>query len=87
MEQSIAQVQLKKPKSDAPPKLFTFDGAYFMHDTTQQMYDEICVPLVEAALDGYNGTVFAYGQTGLSLACTARSTHTCTYSMHQKIFS
>ena len=40
MDTSIAQVQLKKPKmKDAPPKLFTFDGVYYMKDTTEQIYD------------------------------------------------
>ena len=65
MDPSIAQVQLKKTASEqAPPKLFTFDGVYYINDTTQQIYEEICFPLVEGVLEGYNGTVFAYGQTG-----------------------
>lgn len=67
MDQKIAQVQLLKPsgsKEQAPPKLFTFDGVYFTKDTTQQIYEEMCFPLVGGVLEGYNGTVFAYGQTG-----------------------
>ncbi len=28
------------------------------------MYDEAAFPLVESVLQGYNGTIFAYGQTG-----------------------
>ena len=28
------------------------------------MYDETAFPLVESVLEGYNGTIFAYGQTG-----------------------
>lgn len=55
MDTRIAQVQLTKPKStdrSAPPKLFTFDGSYFTADTTKQIYDEICFPLVEGVLQG-----------------------------------
>lgn len=55
MDTQIAQVQLRKPKTDprsAPPKLFTFDGSYYVEDTTKQIYDDICFPLVEGVLQG-----------------------------------
>ncbi|KAM3877748.1 kinesin-like protein KIF17 [Diretmus argenteus] len=50
--------------TDEPPKQFTFDGTYFIEQTTEQMYNEIAYPLVEGVTEGYNGTIFAYGQTG-----------------------
>nr|XP_056717168.1 kinesin-like protein KIF17 [Euleptes europaea] len=50
--------------SEDPPKQFTFDGAYYMDHTTEQIYNEIAYPLVEGVTEGYNGTIFAYGQTG-----------------------
>jgi kinesin family protein 3/17 len=28
------------------------------------IYDETAFPLVESVMQGYNGTIFAYGQTG-----------------------
>ncbi|CAJ0580049.1 unnamed protein product, partial [Mesorhabditis spiculigera] len=49
---------------DSPNKDFTFDGAYFIDSTGEQIYNEIVYPLVESVIEGYNGTVFAYGQTG-----------------------
>lgn len=71
MDPKIVQVRLNKPRSaDTPPKMFTFDGVYFMLDTTQQIYEEICFPLVAGVLEGYNGTVFAYGQTGCGKSYT-----------------
>jgi len=71
MDTTLAQVQLKKPHSgDAPPKCFSFDGVYYMLDTTQQIYEDICFPLVEGVLEGFNGTVFAYGQTGCGKSFT-----------------
>ena len=71
MDPTIAQVQLLKPNNkDAPPKLFTFDGVFYMKDTTHQIYEDICFPLVEGVLQGYNGTVFAYGQTGCGKSFT-----------------
>ncbi|XP_066903859.1 osmotic avoidance abnormal protein 3 isoform X2 [Halyomorpha halys] len=50
--------------SSAPPKTFSFDGVYCMNSTTEQIYNESVYPLIEGVLEGYNGTVFAYGQTG-----------------------
>lgn len=50
--------------NESPPKAFTFDGVYFMDSTSEQIYNDIIYPLVESVVEGYNGTVFAYGQTG-----------------------
>jgi len=49
---------------DALPKTFTFDGAYGAEATNEQLYLNIAFSLVEGVTEGYNGTVFAYGQTG-----------------------
>nr|XP_029135067.1 kinesin-like protein KIF17 [Labrus bergylta] len=65
MDLHRCQCFIEKPGVvDEPPKQFTFDGTYFMDQTTEQMYNEIAYPLVEGVTEGYNGTIFAYGQTG-----------------------
>ncbi|KAF3690199.1 Kinesin-like protein KIF17 [Channa argus] len=65
MDQHGCQCFIEKPGvADEPPKQFTFDGTYFIDQTTEQMYNEIAYPLVEGVTEGYNGTIFAYGQTG-----------------------
>ncbi|KAI3369314.1 hypothetical protein L3Q82_007564 [Scortum barcoo] len=65
MDLHRCQCFIEKPgASDEPPKQFTFDGTYFIDQTTEQMYNEIAYPLVEGVTEGYNGTIFAYGQTG-----------------------
>ena len=43
--------------------LFTFINS-FCSSKQRDLYDESFSPIVEAVLEGYNGTVFAYGQTG-----------------------
>ncbi|XP_055613110.1 kinesin-like protein Klp68D [Uranotaenia lowii] len=45
-------------------KMFTYDAVYDANSTQQQLYDEVVRPLVCSALEGFNGCVFAYGQTG-----------------------
>ncbi|XP_062842344.1 kinesin-like protein KIF17 isoform X2 [Trichomycterus rosablanca] len=65
VDTSRCQCFIKKPgAAEEPPKQFTFDGTYFIEQTTEQMYNEIAYPLVEGVTEGYNGTIFAYGQTG-----------------------
>jgi len=71
MDPSIGQVSIVKPDApDQPPKSFTFDGVYFMDSITENIYNEIVFPLVEGVIEGYNGTVFAYGQTGCGKSFT-----------------
>ncbi|VDP70621.1 unnamed protein product [Echinostoma caproni] len=53
-----------------PPKIFFFDGAYDISSTTEQIYNDIAYPLVEGVTEGYNGTIFAYGQTGCGKSFT-----------------
>lgn len=51
-------------KKDSEKKHFTFDHV-FEHDSNQkQVYCTIAKPVVESVLQGYNGTILAYGQTG-----------------------
>ncbi|XP_058459454.1 kinesin-like protein Klp68D [Malaya genurostris] len=45
-------------------KMFTYDAVYDWSSTQQQLYDEVIRPLVYSVLEGFNGCVFAYGQTG-----------------------
>ncbi|XP_078580045.1 uncharacterized protein LOC144864124 isoform X3 [Branchiostoma floridae x Branchiostoma japonicum] len=40
-----------------------FDRVFDHEETTQDVYDEIAQPIIESVMEGYNGTIFAYGQT------------------------
>ncbi|XP_062293699.1 centromere-associated protein E [Scomber scombrus] len=44
-------------------KSFSFDRVFIAEETTKQLYQGIAKPLVVSAVEGYNGTIFAYGQT------------------------
>uniref|UniRef100_A0A8C2JDS4 Kinesin-like protein n=1 Tax=Cyprinus carpio TaxID=7962 RepID=A0A8C2JDS4_CYPCA len=46
------------------PKVFTFDSVYDWNSKQMELYDETFRPLVDSVLFGFNGTIFAYGQTG-----------------------
>ena len=66
------QIELKNPKADdrEPPKLFTFDKAYGPTSKQRDIYDQVAAPIVDAVMNGYNGTMFAYGQTGAGKSFT-----------------
>ncbi|XP_034836634.1 kinesin-like protein Klp68D isoform X2 [Maniola hyperantus] len=65
-------VQVYNPKGQ--DKLFTYDAAYDYTADTQTIYDEMVRPLVASVLDGFNGCVFAYGQTGTGKTHTMEGT-------------
>ncbi|XP_066144487.1 osmotic avoidance abnormal protein 3-like isoform X2 [Euwallacea fornicatus] len=54
----------------AYPKTFTFDSTYDQNSNTEAIYNDICYPLVESVLEGYNATIFVYGQTGCGKSFT-----------------
>lgn len=64
VDTSNNSIQLYKPNSKEVPKRFTFDAVYGVDSQQDQIYNETAFPLVESVLEGYNGTIFAYGQTG-----------------------
>lgn len=59
------RVYLENPSDKkAPEKQFVFDNAYDGNSSNETIYGDICYSLVESVLEGYNSTIFAYGQTG-----------------------
>ena len=75
VDESRNQVVLKtdptsKTTLNKEPKCFTFDGAYGVNSKTSNIYAESAASLVESVIDGFNGTVFAYGQTGCGKSYT-----------------
>uniref|UniRef100_A0A4W6DKY5 Kinesin-like protein n=1 Tax=Lates calcarifer TaxID=8187 RepID=A0A4W6DKY5_LATCA len=66
MDLRLGQVILRNPRASAsePQKTFTFDAVYDASSKQRDLYDESVRPLIDSALAGFNGTIFAYGQTG-----------------------
>ncbi|KAJ8952702.1 hypothetical protein NQ318_021019 [Aromia moschata] len=61
----VIEVENPRARSDNEKnKMFTYDAVYDENSTQQNLYDETVRPLVASVLEGYNGCVFAYGQTG-----------------------
>jgi len=63
-EQGVVQVRNPALPDSELPKSFTFDSVLSQSCTQKSLYDKCAAPIVDSVLQGYNGTVFAYGQTG-----------------------
>lgn len=50
------------------------DYIFDMGQTNQDVFDAIVKPIVEAAMNGFNGTIFTYGQTGSGKTYTMMGT-------------
>lgn len=67
------RLHLEKPSRQGGPatsRPFIFDGVLGQSATQSDVYRVVALPIVDDVLEGYNGTILAYGQTG------AGKTHT-----------
>lgn len=67
---------IKPYTTNEKPKTFKFDHIFPESTTQMEIYRRVALPVVDKVLNGYNGTIFAYGQTGTG--------KTYTMSGHQK---
>ena len=62
-------ISLKNPKATEgePSKDFFFDAVFGPNVEQKYIYDVCASSVVESVLNGYNGTIFAYGQVFFKL--------------------
>lgn len=58
------QITLQNSSDADVQKVFAFDSVFPPTISQEAVYEEAAFKLVESVLEGYNGTIFAYGQTG-----------------------
>ncbi|XP_075499281.1 kinesin-like protein KIN-UC [Primulina tabacum] len=56
--------KLKLKKNNWNSEAYRFDEVFTQSVSQKHVYEVVARPVVESVLDGYNGTVMAYGQTG-----------------------
>ena len=61
VDQHRGTVSLKR---EFDRKCFTFDSVYDGSSSQKDIYSKVADPVVNSVMQGYNGTIFAYGQTG-----------------------
>ena len=63
-EEALKQKEIIDNPSLFLPHPYTFDHIFDMDSTQEDVYQIAAVPAVESLINGYNSTIFAYGQTG-----------------------
>ena len=63
MIENKGEILIQKSTDDVP-KVFTFDKVYDWNSSQETIFNDTAFPIIENVLLGYNGTIFAYGQTG-----------------------
>ncbi|KAL7148561.1 hypothetical protein ABFS83_06G187100 [Erythranthe nasuta] len=56
--------RLKLRKNNWSSEAYRFDEVFTETSSQKRVYEAVAKPVVESVLEGYNGTVMAYGQTG-----------------------
>jgi len=68
MDLDRKQVLISNPdprdQHENAPRSFTFDLVFDWNSQQKPVFDSCALPIVNSVLEGYNGTIFAYGQTG-----------------------
>ncbi|KAJ6320501.1 hypothetical protein OIU78_015819 [Salix suchowensis] len=62
LKPELKRLKLRKNNWDADT--YEFDDVLTEFASQKRVYEVVAKPVVESVLDGYNGTVMAYGQTG-----------------------
>lgn len=60
------QITLVNPIPNGEDHNFGFDLIFDENSKQEDVWKEVGLPILNKALNGYNGTIFAYGQTGRS---------------------
>lgn len=60
------QIRVQNPKASGADaeKVFTYDQVYGTDSEQLEVFSVTAKPIVDSVMAGYNGTIFAYGQTG-----------------------
>lgn len=74
-------VQLAMGPSALSNKTYNFDKVFSPAADQLMIYDEVVTPILQEMLDGFNCTIFAYGQTGTGKTYTMSGDMKDTYGM------
>lgn len=60
---SISDDTIEVKTGDGPPQKFAYDHVFGEEASQQTVFESVALPVVQDLMDGYNATIFAYGQT------------------------
>ncbi len=68
------EISVKQLDDNKPARSFYFDNVYDSKTKQETVFNETALPIIESVMQGYNGTIFAYGQTGTGKTHTMEGT-------------
>ncbi|KAG8239042.1 hypothetical protein J437_LFUL018877, partial [Ladona fulva] len=64
LDEELGTVDVLDPKNKTVHRTYAFDGVYGPERTQEDVYIGCCKAVTDSILDGFNGSIIAYGQTG-----------------------
>ena len=61
------EITFCNPSNKSEVQRFGFDVIFPPQCDQEDLYRQVADPVLQSALSGFNGTIFAYGQTGFNL--------------------
>lgn len=80
------EIGVKQVEENKPSRTYYFDNVYDDKTMQETVFTETALPIIESVMEGYNGTIFAYGQTGTGKTHTMEGTGT-DYGIMKRTFS
>lgn len=70
-------VVMNDKKPGEKERVFSFDMAFEPYCKQEFVFKQAALPIIQSVLSGYNGTIFAYGQTGTGKTHTMQGNIKC----------
>ncbi|XP_066911312.1 kinesin heavy chain-like isoform X2 [Clytia hemisphaerica] len=87
VSQDATQLHMFADEKGHSEKTYTFDHVFNTEDDNQTVSEALTQPLVHSAMNGFNGTLMAYGQTGAGKTFSLMSENGITKTMIDKCFT
>eukprot|EP00746_Dinoflagellata_sp_MGD_P126900 gnl/MRDRNA2_/MRDRNA2_61617_c0_seq1.p1 gnl/MRDRNA2_/MRDRNA2_61617_c0~~gnl/MRDRNA2_/MRDRNA2_61617_c0_seq1.p1 ORF type:complete len:815 (+),score=122.89 gnl/MRDRNA2_/MRDRNA2_61617_c0_seq1:96-2540(+) len=72
---NAVKIQGGDPSHPAAVHKFTYDAVFGTDSTQEEVFEKSCQTVLQGVLNGYNGTIFCYGQTATGKTWTMEGTH------------
>lgn len=64
VDEQKGEIALFKPDANQPPRNHYYDYVFGPESRQEDVFNSTSLSIVESVIKGYNGSIFAYGQTG-----------------------
>lgn len=73
---SNTSVSIRNKYNDTLPLIFSYDQIFPPNSSQEQVYEAAALPIIKSVLEGFNGSILAYGQTSSGKTFTMTGANT-----------